>query len=88
MRQDEFQRPDNVWRGGEHTFAFGQRLMDQTKFIELEVAQAAMDQFCRGRRRAACEIVLFDKTHGKSASGRIASDGAAIDAATDNQKIV
>ena len=76
VRQNEFERPDDVRRAGEKKLALFERLMHETKFVEFEIAQAAMNELGRGRRRAARKIVLLDKPNGESASGGVARDGA------------
>ena len=75
-------------RGGEQQFAFGERLMHEAKFIEFEIAQTAVDELRRGGRRALREIALLDEPDGEAAAGGVARDGAAVDPAADDEKIV
>ncbi len=87
VRQNEFERPDDVRRAGEKKLPLFERLMHETKFVEFEIAQAAMNELGRGRRCAARKIVLLDKPNGESASGGVPRDGGAIHAAPDDEKI-
>ena len=82
--QDEAQRPDYMRRHIEENFTFAQAFADQAKLVIFQIAESAMDQFGRGGRRPAGEIVLLAEKDGESASGGIAGDTAAIDAAADN----
>ena len=87
MRHDEAQRPHDVRRGTEQYFALDQRLAHQVEFVVLEIAQAAVDQLGRGRRRVRRQVVLFAQDDRQPASGRIARDPRAIDAASHDQDI-
>jgi hypothetical protein len=53
----------------------------------LEIAQPAMDQLTRSRRGGRSEIALFDQTDRQTATGGIAGDPDAIDAAADHQHV-
>ena len=87
MRQNEFQRPDDMRRGGEQQLALGQRLVHEAKFVEFQITQAAVDELGRGGGCAAGEIVLLDESNRQGRARRVARNGAAIDAAADDEKI-
>src|SRR5690349_23076842 len=53
MRQDEAQGADDVRRDPPQDLAFDQRLANQMKFVIFEIAQPAMHQLGRHRRRTA-----------------------------------
>src|SRR5262249_49942595 len=53
----------------------------------VKVAQGAVDELGRGRRRAGREIVLLDQQDTQPAAGGVASNSGAVDAAADNSKI-
>ena len=63
------------------------RFAHQPKPAVLEVAQPAMDQLGRGRRRARREVVLLDQEHAQAAAGGIAGDAGAVDAAPDDGEV-
>ena len=88
VRQHEGQRPGDVRREPEQHLALGQRLAHEAELVELEIAQAAMDELARGRGGRAREIVLLDEQHLEAAPGRIASDAGAVDAAADDEEVV
>lgn len=64
-----------------------QRLADQSEFEILQIAQPAMEQLGRGRRCGLRQIALFGQSDGQTAARRIAGNGAAIDATTDNEQV-
>src|SRR3546814_11067895 len=64
-----------------------QRVADQAKFVILEIAQAAVDQLARRRRRATAPVTLLDQRHRQTAAGRVIRGPCAIDTATDDQQI-
>jgi hypothetical protein len=53
----------------------------------LEIAQAAMDEFGRGRGCAGSEVALFDKHDLEAAPCGIAGNAYAIDAAPYNGQV-
>ena len=88
VREHEFQRPDDVRRGGEEKLALGQRLLHESKLVEFEIAQTAVNELGGRRRRAAREIVLLDETNRETPPRRVARNSAAIDPAANDEKIV
>jgi hypothetical protein len=54
------------------TLALLQRLAHQAELVELEVAQAAVDQLGAGRRGVRREVVLLAQQHAQAAAGRVA----------------
>jgi len=87
VRQDEAQRPDEMRRRTQQHLALDQRLADQAEGAVLEIAQAAVDQFGRGRGSRRGEIPLLDQEHGEAPAGGITCDGAAVDPAAHDREI-
>src|SRR6516164_1505005 len=87
VRQHEAKRADDVRRDAPEDFALDQGLADQAKLEIFEIAQSAVHEFGRKRRRPARQIVHFTKENRIAAPGRIACDAAAIDAAPDDQEV-
>ena len=87
VRQHEAQRPDDVRRRSQQHLALGQRFAHQAEGVVLEIAQPAMDQLGRGRRRAAGQIALLHQQHRQSPSGRVAGNAAAVHAAADDGEV-
>ena len=87
MRQNETKRSDDVGGDLPEDFALDQRLAHQPELVIFEVAQPAMHQLGRPRRRPARQIIHFTKENGISPARRIARDAAAIDAAADNSEV-
>ncbi len=86
-RQHEAHGPDQVRRHAQHHFALEKCLAHQPQPSLLEVAQPAMDQLGRGRRRSRCEVVLLDQQNAQAPPGGIAGNACAIDTAADNGEI-
>src|SRR3546814_8359084 len=63
-----------------------QRVADQAKFVILEIAQAAVDQLARRRRRATAPVTLLDQRHRQTAAGRVIRGPCTIDTATDRSE--
>ncbi len=74
-------------RDPQQHLALGQRLAHQPEGALREIAQPAMDQLGRGRRGAGGEIVLLDQQDLEAASGGIARNADAVDAAPDDGEI-
>ena len=87
MRQHEREGFDDVRREVQQDLALGQRLGNKTKFVVLEIAQAAVNELGARRRRVRSEVVALDQQHGKAAARGVARDARAIDAAADDQKV-
>ena len=68
--------------------SLGERFAHQPEFVVLEVAQAAVDQLGGGRRSRRSEVIAFDKQRGEAATGGIARDPSAVDAAADYEQVV
>ncbi len=85
--QDEAQRAHQMRGVAQQDFTFVQRFAHQPEFILLQIAQPAVDQFGGGRRGVAGQIVALDQQHRSAASGRIARDRRAVDAAADDEKV-
>jgi hypothetical protein len=63
VRHHETRRPDQVRGDLEQHLALGERFGHQSEFIELEIAQAAVNQLRgRGRSRAG-EVVFLHHQH-------------------------
>src|SRR5262249_53305572 len=86
--QNELQRGDDVRRRPQQYFALGERFGNQTEFVVLEIAQAAVDQLGALRGRVRGEVVLLEEQNLESPSGRVASDAGAVDAAADDGDVV
>lgn len=88
MRQQEAQRPDDVWRQSQQHLAFGQRLADQCELVLFQIAQATVDELGAGAAGMRGQVVLFAQAHRQTAPGRVTGDADPVDAAADYQKIV
>src|SRR5262249_35867539 len=69
-------------------FALDQGLADQAKLVIFEIAQPAMHELGRPRRRPARQVIHFTEKNRVSAARRIARDAAAIHSASDNGEVV
>ena len=87
MRQHKTQRMNDVRGDLPQHLALEQRLADQTEFIVLKIAKAAVDELARPRRRAAGEIIHFTKKHGIAAARGVAGDTAAVNASADDCEV-
>jgi hypothetical protein len=87
VRQHEAQRPHDVRRVAQQDFALLQGLAHQAELVVLQVAQAAVDQLGGGRGRVRCQVVFFAQHYRQPATGRVARDTRAIDAAADDQQV-
>ena len=87
-RVEERHRPDQVRREpGEQQAALLQRLLDQPEVEHLEVAQAAVHQLGRARRRAGGEVALLDQPDLEPARHRVERRSDADDPAADDQHV-
>ena len=75
-------------RDAKQDFAFNQRFAHQAEFVVFQITQATMDQLGGIGRCAATEITLLKQHHGKPAARSITRNARAIDAATNDGKIV
>src|SRR3984957_16022037 len=87
VRQHETKRPDDMRRDLPEDFALDQGLADQPELVILQIAQAAMHELGRPRRRPARQIIHFTQENRIAASGSIARDTAAVDAAPYNREV-
>jgi hypothetical protein len=53
----------------------------------LKVAETAVDQLGRGRGGGRSEIALLDQDHGKTSTGGVASDAAAVNPTADDGEV-
>ena len=67
--------------------ALAQRLVDEADVAVLQVAQAAVHELGRLRRRAAGEVVALDQRGAQPAAGGVEGDAGAGDAAADDQHV-
>ena len=88
VRQDQTKWQDDVRRGVHEHLALGQGLANQSDFKTLQIAKTTMNQFSRCRGSGAAQITLFTEKHRKPAPRSVAGNAAAIDAPTNNGKIV
>ena len=86
--QDEGQRPHDVARAGEQHLPLGERFAHQAELVVLQIAQAAVDQLAARLRGARGEVVALGQQHAEAASGGIARDCGAVDAAADDKEVV
>jgi hypothetical protein len=71
----------------EEEAAFFQRLAHEREVALLEVAQAAVDQFARPRRRAGRPVVCLDQRDGQATRHRVERCTRTDDAAADDEEI-
>src|SRR5690606_27387758 len=83
-REIEPQRLDEMRRDVEQRLPLAQRLAHETELAVLEIAQAAVDQPRRGRRRSARDVVLLDDEHREAGARRQPRDAGAVDAGADD----
>ena len=88
VREHEAQRLDDVGRHAEEHLALGEGLAHEAELVLLEVAQPAVDELGRGRRRSARQVVLLGEQHAEPASRGVPRDTAAVDAPTDDGNVV
>src|SRR5579863_6143281 len=87
MRQHKAKRADNVGRDSPENLAFDQRLADQAELVIFEIAQAAMHEIRRPRRRPARQVIHFTEENRIAAPDRVTRDAAAVDAAPNDQEV-
>ena len=75
-------------RGLDQPLALAQRLGDELEVVIFEVAQAAMDQFGRRGGGVRGEIVALDQQYLEAVERGLARDGAAVDAAADDEYVI
>ena len=85
--QHERERADQMGRHLEQDPPLARCLAHQVELVLLEVAQAAVDQPRRMRRRAAREVALVHHGGAKAAQRGVARDPGAGDAAADDQHV-
>ncbi|MNL35345.1 hypothetical protein D3C87_1573730 [compost metagenome] len=85
--QNEAHRPDDVRCQRPEHFTLHQRFAHQAKLIMFEIAQAAVDELGRSRRRAGGKVVHLGKRNRVSPTDRITRDAASVDAVADNEDV-
>ena len=86
-REQERQHAHEVRRGLAQDLALGERFVDEADLLLLEVADAAVHELRRLRRRARREVVPLDE-RGPQAAGRgVERDADAGDAAADDEHV-
>jgi hypothetical protein len=76
-----------VRRNPQQHLAFAERGAHEAERAVFQIAQSAMNQLRRRRRRAGRKIVLLDEHDLESPSRGIAGDTGAVDAAADDGKV-
>ena len=78
MRQNEPERPNDVWCRREQNLPLDQRLAHEAEFVIFQVTQPAMHELSRARRSSLSEISLFAEQDLEAAAGgvRPLPDGA------------
>ena len=67
--------------------SLGERRANQPELVVLQIAQPAVEEFSRGRRRCRREIVHFREHDRKPATRSIAGNATAVDATADDEDI-
>ena len=62
-------------------------LAHERKLEMLEITQAAVDQLGGSRGGGARVVALLGEHHFQAATGRVAGDGRAVDAAADDEQV-
>jgi hypothetical protein len=88
MRQHEAQRADDVRRHPQQHLALLQRLAHEAERVVLEIAQPAVNELGRGRRRAAGEVALLGEDHRKTSPRRVACNPATVHAPADDGDVI
>ena len=70
-----------------HHLTFADRLVDHRELVGLQVAQAAVDQLRRARRRAGGEVVALHEDRREPAQRGVAGDRRSGDTAADDQDV-
>src|SRR5205823_9682848 len=86
-RHEQTHRAHEMRRIADQRFAFGERFVDEAELAVLQIAQAAVDQARRARRRARAEVVALDEQRLVPVECRFARDAGAVDPAADNDDI-
>ena len=86
-RDEEGQDLDQVGGVAQQALALVQRLVDEADVAVLEVAQPAVDELGRLRRRARGEVVPLDERGAQPAGGGVERHAGAGDAAADDEHV-
>ena len=86
-RQQERQHAHEVRRGLAQDLALGERFVDEPDFLLLQVADAAVHELRRLRRRARREVALVDERDAQAARRGVERDAGAGDAAADDEHV-
>ena len=84
---DQRQRPHQMRRQRGHQLPLQQRLADKPEIEVLQVAQPAVHELARSRRRPARVIALLHQPDGVAAARGVERDAGAGDPATDDQHV-
>src|SRR3984885_11761588 len=87
VRQHEAKRPDDMRCDLPKDFALDQRLRAQPELVIFQIAQAAVHELRRPRRRPARQVIHFTKENRIAASGGIARDTTAVNATPYNCEV-
>src|SRR2546429_5365494 len=87
VRQDEPERPNDVWCRRKQDLPLDQGFAHQAEFIIFEIPQPAMHELSRARRGSLGNITLFTEQNLETAAGSIPRDAGSVDAATDDGNV-
>ncbi len=87
QRDEEGERGHEVGGVVEEALTLGEVLVDQSVLVLLEVAQAAVDELRRLRRRTRREVVTFDQCGLQPTAGGVERHAGPRDAAADDQDV-
>lgn len=73
-------------RSEQDNFALGKYLTDQSQFVPIEIAKAAVDEFTRTRQGAIGRISLPEQQHGHATACRIPCDPGTVHATADDKE--
>ena len=68
-------------------FTLDQRLANQQKLVVFQIAQPAVDEFCRPGGRARSQVIHFRQANGIATAGSIARDTASVNPAANDEDI-
>ena len=86
-RDEERQHPHEVRRVAQRALALVERVVDEPDLLLLQVAQPAVDELRRLRRRPAREVVPLDERGAQAPGGGVEGDAAAGDPAADDEDV-
>ena len=86
-RDEEGEGLDEVGGQAQEALPFGQRLVDQAELLLLEVAEPAVDELRRPRRRTGGEVAPLDERRPQAPPGGVEGHPGAGDAAPDDEHV-